>query len=438
MRSELTRSMEYFESESRSGRSGPQFVRRCLIFYLAALAFFWAIAITATFERLHLQNKPFSVYSMAFNNAEQRFNDFTDFDPIDERFHTSTGVKGQNYPAPMICVYLLFTRNFHHPLRGFLLLLGALFAMSGIGVAVIGYLSSYNKWLLALASLLTVGIGYPFLFVIERGNMEGVIFGLCAGGMLAFFMRRYLVAGIFIALAASMKIFPIVLLGLLLARKRYREFTWSVLLIVPLQILAFWIIGPTIPEAFADVRRGMGNLSRNYFVAYSSGVMGFDHSLFAMIKQILHVRLREDALDSLLLSITPWYTAFACLGFLALYFFRIRNLPIVNQAMILPILAVMLPYVSFEYTLMSLFLTWTIFILYLARDVSIESEQISSRTAFCILGLLAFLFTPVQYLRGGSQVYGGAFQTAALLALTAMIAMNPMRSTYFEQPDPRR
>jgi hypothetical protein len=409
-----------------------QGVRKCLIFYLAAFALFWTIAIAASYLRVHRQGKAFGVSTMAFFNADHRFGDFLEFDPVDEHFRSPNGVKGQNYPPSVICLYLLFTRNFKKPLHEYLFYLGGLFSLSGLVVAGLLYRSKQNRLLLGSAALLSVAAGYPFLFLIERANMEGTIFALCGAALAAFFMRRYLLFGCLIAVAASMKVFPAILFALLLARKRYWELVASIVLIVPIEIVSLWIIGPSISAAFTSVQTGVGNLGRHYFLAYYPAVVGYDHSLFGLTKQLMHVKLRETALDSAILAASSWYAFVVCAGFLGLYWFRIRKLPVLNQAMVLPILGITLPYISFEYTLTSIFLVWTLFVIYLCHEVSEGKQRLPFQTVLWILGLMAFLFTPAQYIRGSSQIYGGVFQTLALAALAGIIVMTPMKSNLLD------
>jgi hypothetical protein len=122
----------------------------------------------------------------------------------------------------------------------------------------------------------------------------------------------------------------------------------------------------------------------------------------------------------------------APLGFAALYFFRIRKLPILNQIVVLIIAAVTLPYVSYEYTLINLFLVFGSFVFYLSREVARGDERISSLTVFWVLGLLAFLFSPDIYIMGGTQIYGGQVKALALLTLAGIFLVTPMRSKFLD------
>jgi hypothetical protein len=97
-------------SESSSVGSGNEFVRRCCAFYLCALVAFWIFAVGQVYARARLRNIPFSVSSLFVLQGRDTFRDFLNFDPVAERFVKQAELPTIVYPAPMMCVYLLFTR----------------------------------------------------------------------------------------------------------------------------------------------------------------------------------------------------------------------------------------------------------------------------------------------------------------------------------------
>jgi hypothetical protein len=410
---------------------GPLCVRPCIAFYIVLFVMFWMVAIGVTYAKLHANGKPFTWSALVFDGGGHRFSDFSDFDPVEETF-TMDGVKGQVYPAPMIDVYLFFTRNFEKPLHKYLLFIFSAYLVIGVSTAGVLYRSRANGVVLAAAALMTICASYPFVWAIERANMESVVFLLEAAALAAFFTRRHLMAGLLIAIAASMKIFPGVLFALLLARKRYWELAVSLAVILPLEVVSLWILGPSISAAYASVRRGLANISRNYFLGYPVTTIGYDHSLFAVVKQILHLRLRDEALGAKIFSLGLGYSLLMATTLLVLYWFRIRKLPLLNQAMVLLTLSVTFPYLSFEYTLTAISLVWAMFVIFLSRDVTEGREQIPMPAALAMLGLMAFLFAPANFITGGTQIYGGQFKALALLALAGITLSVPMRSALFD------
>ena len=87
------------------------------------------------------------------------------------------------------------------------------------------------------------------MFLLDRGNIEAVIWVLVLLGIVAYTRNRMLASAILWALAASMKIFPGLLFLLFLARRKYRMFALAVTATVAFAVLALAGIGPTIRQA---------------------------------------------------------------------------------------------------------------------------------------------------------------------------------------------
>ena len=187
-----------------------------------------------------------------------------------------------------------------------------------------------------------------------------------------------------------MKIYPALLLLLLVARKRYKEAAISVAAMAVFTVIALRLLGPSIPAEAEEVRAGLAHLSATHILAYLGTEIRYDHSLFAIVKQLLHVSHGMDiaALNSEIREAALPYSVLAISGFAALYWFRIRKLPLLNQAIVLIILSVTLPYMSSEYTLNHVYFAWGLFMLFLARDVAAGRESIPWAAAAAMLASL--------------------------------------------------
>jgi len=130
------------------------------------------------------------------------------------------------------------------------------------------------------------------------------------------------------------------------------------------------------------------------------------------------------------------YLAAVLAGFAALYWFRLRKLPLLNQAIVLVALEVTLPYLSYEYTLVHLYPVWALFVLFLARDVAEGRPRIPVAAAELIFSSFALLFGPAPALFLEHSV-GGQVQACLLLLLALTVTCVPMPSSLFgEQPAP--
>ena len=278
-------------------------------------------------------------------------------------------------------------------------------------------------------------LSYPALFLLERANMEGVVWVVSALGLVAFVARRHKTAGLLFGLAASTKIYPAVLLLLLVARKRYKEAAISVAAIAVFTVIALRLLGPSIPGEVEEVRAGLAHLSATHILAYLGTEIRYDHSLFAFVKQLLHVQYGTDiaTLNSKVRAAALPYSLLAISGFVALYWFRIRKLPLLNQAIVLIIVSVTLPYMSLEYTLNHVYFAWALFVLFLARDVSARPESIPWPIAAVMLASFAFVFAPEPL-----GHYAGQLKTCALMVLILTASAVPMHSSLLEDKKPPR
>jgi len=78
---------------------------------------------------------------------------------------------------------------------------------------------------------------YPFLFTIDRGNFESL---LCVFLMLFIYFyqqKKYIVSTLFLAFAISMKLFPVFLVVLLIAEKKYRQLLFAILFVAGITLL---------------------------------------------------------------------------------------------------------------------------------------------------------------------------------------------------------
>ncbi len=98
------------------------------------------------------------------------------------------------------------------------------------------------RWLTAAAAFATAAFSFPPFFLLDRANIEGLVWIATSLGLVFFVRRRYSSAALLLALAASMKIFSGVLLLLFLAKKQY-----------PLLPQMYLVYGVVVGVAFAVI-----------------------------------------------------------------------------------------------------------------------------------------------------------------------------------------
>ena len=224
---------------------------------------------------------------------------------------------------------------------------------------------------------------WPFWLLLDTANMEGVVAIVTGAALLAIVRDRWWLAAALIGVAGAMKIYPLVLLGLLLSKQKYREFGASLIAAAVVTVASLAILGPSIPEASRHVAEGTVYLFDHYVYAISPIGAAFDHSLFSTVKLgIIHIpslaplgarghftnatpvqAAQEKKLLELPLRI---YLILVGAGGIAAYFLRIRKLPLLNQMCALSVCAVLLPPMSMDYTLLNLTVPFGLLCIYAA------------------------------------------------------------------------
>ncbi len=102
------------------------------------------------------------------------------------------------------------------------LLLSALAVPAAVVVTAIGYLHMpRSQWPTLAIVLAGVMVGYPYMFLLERGNLDGIILFILAG-VLVSWRKHQGVAGFLLAVATASKLYPAVLIIPLIVERRWR------------------------------------------------------------------------------------------------------------------------------------------------------------------------------------------------------------------------
>lgn len=270
----------------------------------------------------------------------------------------------------------------------------------------------------------TALLAYPFWFNYLLGNFEICVFLIVAFAVVAFLRRHaYLAAGL-LGVAGSMKIFPFFLLGLFLARRRYKPVAFALALAAGLYLFATWMECPSLTVAFRGMGRGADAMRENIIVKWISGENSFDHSLFALFKRLVHGHFNGVIPPNSL----PMYVGIVAVVGLLLFFFRIVRLPFLNQLLSLYIACCLLPPMSHHYTLMHLYVPWGLLVLYAIERHRRGEPAVPGLTA--LLVCLALLFAPESEFIFHSAGFGGQIKCLVLLACWGIAMVQPLQSEW--------
>jgi hypothetical protein len=430
-------------------------VQRCIRAYVLSLIALTVLAWSVSAVRAYILHEPYGRSTLLA--PEKPFTDFIyvgfRVDHIDEPgMLTRPDLPDPfPYPTPSIYAYLIFVRPFHrHIYRALCLYL--LFAVLAFIVPAwsfskhLGRISSEK--LPRLAVWVTLLTAFPVVVMIDRGNIEVVMWVLVLLGLLAYLRQRFPMSAILWALAAAMKISPGILFALFLRRGRYRMLFVGLAVAAGITLLSLAQVGPTIHQALRD-----SSTSAPYLL--SAFILGrhypwFDESIFNAIKEILSVHAYLTNGHHQLPPVLPFartalriYNISAPSAALLLYWFRLRRLPLLNQFIAYVVLFTILPQVSYEYKLVYLYLVWGAFLYFILTDVVSGRVAMSFRSINIMLLSCAVIFAPLSYIRITSGVsilaFGGEIKLIFLLLILVTVCRIPMPSSLFgdlQLPDP--
>ena len=234
---------------------------------------------------------------------------------------------------------------------------------------------------------------YPFLFGLDRGNIEILGFVCLCLFMACYCRGKFFLSILFLAMATYLKIFPGIFALLLFADKRYKEFGGTILLFVSLSVLGIAVYPGNFMENVA--RHFAVFQTYNEIYVIGSAGLAYGHSLFGLIK-VVFKHLDPDAFSQThnILLLMRIYFILSVGLFLALsgYLISVKD-RLWKRAAILVFAMNLLPYVSADYklvyTLLPLFL--------LVRESAAEPRFL------VYLFLLSVLLIPMDYYRLGAS-----------------------------------
>ena len=292
-----------------------------------------------------------------FSTPIDRFGDFTLYANKFRYFHSETFFHTGfpfTYPAPCALAFEAFFR-FARPysLRAFLCFCVLAFVVPAIMFALT--LKAHGVSGLRSAAFVTAVtvFSWPALLLIDRGNIEVMVWVVLAIGMWAYATGRLWLAAAFFAIGASLKLFPFVLFGLFLSRRQYAKIVFGAAVFLLVSGASFAILGPTIGQAYRGISFGLQFFKTLYMGQWRPSENGVDHSVFALLKGLVVLFLHRDpTLFHRSLTVYLWTAA---VGGLLLYFLRIRFLPLLNQVLLLTIVSIYFTAFSGDGTLIHLY-----------------------------------------------------------------------------------
>ena len=339
------------------------------------------------------------------------------------------------YPAPLgVVLGLLF--KFAHPVKAYLAFELAAIAAAAwwfVGQLTRRGISASTAWAFTLTNL---AMTWPLLFLIDTANAEGFVIVTLAIGVYAVLRGHPCLGAILIGVAGSMKLFPLILLGLLLAKRRYKEFAAGLIVAAFVTLASLAILGPSIAEAQHQINVGLTLIQNMYFFTMKVDAAALDHSLWVGVRyaavytdRLFHPASAARQAAVLAISLRAYLATTASLG-ITLFFAKIRRLPSLNVVLALTTCAILLPPLSLEYTLVHLLLP---FALLCAYAVAMAQRNVTVEGLGGCFACFVILFNIETFLTN-RLLYAAEFRTFALIALLFLVLRHRFEWTELDGP----
>lgn len=360
-------------------------------------------------------------YGYPFPPAQAMLGDFRSYMEKFAFFHSRAFFAGPilTYPAPAASLFALFLPGRHgaafHPVWRYVgTILLASWVMLGTFYRMLRRHGLARRAALGICAGLYL-TSYPFWFELHQGNIEFVVWIVLTLGIWAHCTRRSYLAAACFGVAGALKLFPLLFVGLLLARRQLRETAIAALVAAACTVLGLWLLCPDLAYSWRETQRAMASLSPDPILMLPPLVSGFDHSLWVLGKRLMP-HLPDPA--HLQGGLRIYLLVSAAAGLL-LFVARIRKLPTANQVLCLTVACILLPPVSYDYTLIHLYAPFALVL------VVLLSGQDRSRAMRATLTLFAFVLSwQSEFIWHGVR-FGGQTKAVALLLLFCVALVHP-------------
>lgn len=200
---------------------------------------------------------------------------------------------------------------------------------------------------------------YPILFEFDRANVEYLVLAFLLMFFMAYKKGNYRLASILLSFPICMKLYPALFIILFLKEKKYKEFITSTVVSVLLMIIGFIMIGGNS----SNISIALENFSffTTAFAKNGAGIP-YNHTIWTLLS-VLNLKYGTLSINSFGEQFIQIYTLIiviiAILLVLYILFIEKSEWKIVA---ILTIMMITFPHVSFDYTLIHMYIPILFFI----------------------------------------------------------------------------
>jgi hypothetical protein len=390
---------EESESANQTGRGGglppPRLV---VLFWIWSTAVFLLALVVGWIE--YRLGWPLPKYNPLGN---PRHEDLLEFIPLYRLLHTAAFFSGVGqsrvaYPPLGAVVYAVIYAT-RHPVAFYRATAAVWLAGGVLGVKYALMKRGIGVWPATLFPLTLVVVSFPIAGLLQQGNIELFMWIAAGLGTWLFLRGRDDAAAVLWGVAAAMKLYPVILLSLLLPRGKWRAFAVGVAAFVGVTVLSLMWLGPSVAVAWHGSLENTFGYQGSRVSEFSWHELAANHSVFGLARFLSKVAGVPPAKLPL-----AYYAGGALVMGLA-FFGRLWKMPVANQLLAVTAFMVMFPPVSYFYALVHLYAPFLVLLF-----LGIRAEQAGVKiaglrgTMLLFVGLFASftLFTfPHAFLYGG-------------------------------------
>lgn len=231
--------------------------------------------------------------------------------------------------------------------------------------------SSYKNMLLLIL------LSYPFLFDLDRANIEWMVFLFTSWSLYFYYENKHNLAIVFLSMAVSMKFYPIIFLTVFLLDKKYTLMVKTILLTSLITLISMYSFSGEMSETYKNILAGQQFFKDNYILSDFGG-LAYNNSLFGILK---FVDLVMNKVINLKLLSLVYFVSVVSMYMILVYLMWYKNLKRWEIMTIITFAMLLFPYVSFDYKLLFVFIP----IFYYIREEDTSSIGIIPIILFALL-----------------------------------------------------
>lgn len=267
-------------------------------------------------------------------------------------------------------------------------------------------------WRAQVVLVLTV-MSYPVLYLLDRANIEMVVWLLLGAFFYFYYVKPKHWAWVFLAVAIAMKLYPVVFLVLLFADRKWRQLFGTVALVLILSVSGILAISAMTHLSTVEVSKiAVNTLRGGHYVKYglTSIAVPHGHSLWSAFSSWVFYTRKL----SFLKRYNRHYTlATLLLGLIVAYFVVRREKVPWKRVMLLTGAMITFPVVSFDYTLVHMYFPMLLF----------ANEKTSDGLDRLYCWMFALLLVPLDLWFFVGWLWNGPFGTSAFLYAAIILTM---------------